>query len=100
MKGDWGYIDVYPCPVDPGLDNLTPPMINTLLDRYEGQILEQQTFYENLIALNDSINNIIFGKKNTRAKLLNCSSFVELLKRNLYDQDLEFKRQVEYSRYL
>ena len=106
LKGDWGYLE--PCPVDPEKmikeKNLSTPMIKTLRDRYEGQILELQTFSEDLTALNDIINNITIEKNNIRAtsKFFTCSSFLELLSRNFDDDDgldLEFKRQVEYSSY-
>ena len=71
-------------------------MINTLLHRYENQMLELQTYSENLMSLNDAINDIKTEKEDSEpiSKFFNCSSFAEFLTNNL--NDLEFKRSVHY----
>ena len=76
--------------------NLTIRMTNTLLHRYENQLLELQTYSENLMSLNDAINNIKTEKEDSQPIpiFFNCSSFAEFLTNNL--NDLEFKRSVHY----
>ena len=74
------------------MKNLSIPLLEKLIIRYEDQIDDLVAFIDNLYALNDTIKNITAEKKNTRISF-NCSSFAEFLQENL--TDLEFKRQVE-----
>ena len=92
LKGDWGRI--YPCPLpqEALLENLTVPMLETLVKRYENQRDELEDYIENLNVLHDTIKNITEDNINTRI-FFNCSSFAEFLQKKL--SDLELARRVE-----
>ena len=96
LKGDWGNIETCPVSDEELMEkNLTIQMLTTLLHRYQNQMLEIETFSENLNALNDTIENISKEKEvgRTVSNFFTCSTFAEFLSHNL--NDLEFKRQVQ-----
>ena len=82
----------YPCPLPQDALNLTVPMLEKLVERYENQIKDLEDYLDNLNALHNIIQNITTREEDRRI-ISDCSSFAKFLQLNL--DDLEFKRRVE-----